>query len=238
MNSRNPETWFLWEKDRIRPFWLKKPFDNIAIGPDPTDGFSKDTAQIFDAVVNVSDSPCATFYPSRPDQKMYWYPINEVGRWGYGVFFWSKKVLDFHFDRKDLIYVHCHAGAHRSPAIVYWWLYSRGCSRSEAALRVYPNKQWKFDESGQLFKPENEDPAVEEESQRRFDTFETDIERGHIPPKLKQFYQAMEDKNSDALAYYLTRNDFINDSFECLAEGCHLTDGKRQKVASTDDWMK
>ncbi len=55
---------------------------------------------------------------------LYWYPINELGQWGYSVFFWAKRILDFRTGRGESILIHCKAGVHRSPTILFTWLLS------------------------------------------------------------------------------------------------------------------
>lgn len=80
------------------------------------------TVKTPDVVINVGDY-VDTFF-GRRSSFYYWYPINEVSKWGYGPFFWSKKILDYHTNRKDSIFLHCAAGAHRSPMIVLAWLRS------------------------------------------------------------------------------------------------------------------
>lgn len=116
--------WYEHPKDRIN---LEKcrcqaPFDNIYVGPSPLDGFTKETADSFDAIINVSHVPYALFHPSRPDQRTYWYPVNELGEWSYAYFAYMFQVLDFHHDKGHKVYVHCSAGAYRSPSIVRLWL--------------------------------------------------------------------------------------------------------------------
>lgn len=117
-------------KCRIRP--CMKPYNTIAISPSPLDGMTKDMADTFDAIVNVSATVHALFEPSRPDQRTYWYPLNELGEWSYAYFAYMFRVLDYHYDKGDKILVHCAAGAYRSPSIVRQWLRYRGHQIEEA----------------------------------------------------------------------------------------------------------
>lgn len=127
--------WCDHPETKVRGYYLEEPYDNVFIGCDPNDGMRIDAANRIDAFVNVSDSPCNHFEPSRPGQFMHWYPVNEAGRWNLGYLFWLKKVLDFHHEKKHQIYLHCHAGAYRSPSAALLWLQSRGISPEEA-LRI------------------------------------------------------------------------------------------------------
>jgi hypothetical protein len=79
------------------------------------------TVKAPDVLINVADY-VDTFFGSRANRFYYWYPINEISKWGYAPFFWSKKILDYHTNRKDTIFIHCAAGAHRSPMILVAWL--------------------------------------------------------------------------------------------------------------------
>lgn len=124
--------WFEHEKDKARGFRLKPPYDNIFIGCDPRDGMTQRSADFFDVFMNVSDTACSTFEPSRPGQHMHWYPVNEMGLWNLSFIFWLKTILDYHYEKGHKIYLHCHAGAYRSPSTGLLWLLSRGCTRDEA----------------------------------------------------------------------------------------------------------
>ncbi len=108
------------------------PYDKIYITPTPKDGLTKATADSFDAIINVCHSPEVLFDPSRPDQRTYWYPLNECGEWSYAYFSYMFSVLDFHFEQGHKIIVHCHAGAYRSPSIVRQWLRYKGHTMEDA----------------------------------------------------------------------------------------------------------
>jgi hypothetical protein len=129
---RNQMKWFEHEKDEVRGYRLKEPYQNVMVGCDPKDGMTKASADSFDVYVNVSDSECNTFEPSRDGQFMHWYPVNECGRWNLSYLFWLKKVMDHHHAAGRRIYLHCHAGAYRSPSAAILWLQSRGHSAEEA----------------------------------------------------------------------------------------------------------
>lgn len=124
--------WCRRRKTKARGYKLSPPYDNVFIGCDPNDGMTRKVADSFDVYVNVADSPCNTFEPSYPGQVMRWYPVNEMGRWNLSYLYWLKKVMDFHHDRGDRIYLHCHAGAYRSPSAALLWLQSRGLTPTQA----------------------------------------------------------------------------------------------------------
>lgn len=156
MESYKPEEWFTAKERGVRCSRLREPYQNIFVGSDPLDGMTEAEAKSFDAIVNVSCSPCAYFHPAFPGQAMHWYPINEIGAWGLGPFYWFKKVMDFHFDKGHRIYVHCHAGAYRSPTFTIFWLISRGHTHEEACEIEYNNpelvKQFKTERRGRHWK--------------------------------------------------------------------------------------
>jgi len=131
--------WWDQPKNFGRGYWLEAPYDNIFIGCDPGDGYTKEFAQSFDAIVNVSSTRCKTFEPARPDQRTHWFPIIEMGRWPVVYLLWIKEVMDHHWKRRDKIYLHCHAGAFRSPSAALLWLDSRGHTKEEA-LKICNDK--------------------------------------------------------------------------------------------------
>ena len=117
------EDWFKQDETKVRGNYCSPPFDNIFIGSDPQDGMTKEVADSFDAILNVSCTPCSLFHPSRPDQRTYWVPVNEMGVWNYSAIVSACKILDFHHSKGHKIYIHCHAGAYRSPTMVMIWLH-------------------------------------------------------------------------------------------------------------------
>lgn len=124
--------WFEHPETKVRGYNLKPPYSNVFVGCDPCDGMTRAVAADFDAFVNVSDSPCNYFEPMRQGQQMHWYPVNEMGLWNLSYLFWLKKVLDYHYAAGHRIYLHCHAGAYRSPSAAVLWLQSRGHTANEA----------------------------------------------------------------------------------------------------------
>ena len=124
--------WFEHPKDIASGYQLKAPYDRVFVGCDPRDGMTKESADSFDVYVNVSDTACTTFEPSRLGQAMHWYPVNECGLWNLSYLFWLKTVLDHHYDAGHRIYLHCHAGAYRSPSAAVLWLQGRGHTPAEA----------------------------------------------------------------------------------------------------------
>lgn len=120
--------WFNQDKDKFRCRRLAPPFDDIFVGTDPLDGMTLETASSFDAFINMYEN--ANYSEDdirpRPDTRYYHFPIYELGYWGYTPFFRSKEVLDAEYGIGSKVYLHCAAGAGRSPSIAMGWLMSRG----------------------------------------------------------------------------------------------------------------
>lgn len=150
MREYTAETWFKAPERGVRCSRLRAPYQNIFVGSDPLDGMTEAEAKSFDAIVNVSCSPCAYFNPAFVGQSMHWIPINEMGYWGFMPFFWFKKVMDHHHKLGHKVYVHCHAGAYRSPTFTVYWLTSLGHSLEEA-IEI----EWNDPEVTHKFKTEN-----------------------------------------------------------------------------------
>jgi len=98
----------------------------------------------YSAVINVSDSPCATF-----DYQMkipsFWFPINEVENWGHVPFYGTLKVVNEYWKDEKPILIHCHAGANRSPSIALAVMISKGYTIDECeSLLNYPNLRLVF----------------------------------------------------------------------------------------------
>lgn len=108
------------------------------VTPDPTNcvQFKDDTyvKESFDAVVNVSDSPCKTFDYIKLGIPSFWYPIHEVWIWGYAPFFGTAKVLDEFYKTKPIL-LHCHAGVNRSANVAYAVLKAEGYNNKEIQER-------------------------------------------------------------------------------------------------------
>jgi hypothetical protein len=117
----------------------------------------------FQAIVNVSE--LAPMFGTS-GVSLYWYPINELSQWGYGPFYWAKRVLDFHAGRGDSVLTHCKAGAHRSPIIVFTWLLSIGVDANTI-------NEWMGDDYADLYR--------------------SDVRRGTIPGDLDRLYELMRD---------------------------------------------
>jgi hypothetical protein len=101
----------------------------IDIGNHPSNPEFGDTRlEYYAGIINVSDFPP---YASPSHAEYFWYPIVEWEHWGYGPFFLALHALDKMIEDKKNIYVHCWAGKHRSPMIVYLYLISRGHTEKE-----------------------------------------------------------------------------------------------------------
>ncbi len=118
--------WYEHEKNKLGYHQCLAPYDNIFVSSYPSDGATKEWADQFDAIINVSCNPDVLFEPSRPDQRTYWYPLNEMGEWSYAYFAYIFKILNFHHGKGHKILVHCAAGAYRSPSAIFRWLEYKG----------------------------------------------------------------------------------------------------------------
>ena len=103
-----------------------KGLDNIlSVQPDVA-------ASFYSAVINVSDSPCASF-----DYQMklpsFWFPIHEIEPWGYTSFLATLRVVNEYYKGDKPILIHCHAGANRSPSVAFAILKTKGYTDDEAA---------------------------------------------------------------------------------------------------------
>ncbi len=88
----------------------------------------------YSAVINVSDTPCATFDYQKEGIPSFWFPIHEVSSfWGYMPFIASLKVVNEYYKGDKPIVLHCHAGANRSPSIAFAILKTKGYTDEEAA---------------------------------------------------------------------------------------------------------
>lgn len=200
--------WYEHPRTKSNMRQMPAPYDNIWIGSDPCDGFKKEDADSFDVFLNVSDSECAYFNPSRPGQFMHWSPVNECGNWGYKHFWFAKKVLDRHHDLGHKIYLHCHAGACRSPNTFIWWLTSRGHTLAEAILiemkaRVTPER----------LKELADDKPFWNYRGKHF------VKEGNIPKHLNLLWEEMNKNPSYSMAGHMLALENIEKSTEILCEG-------------------
>lgn len=107
---------------------------NLAISPDPARNEIAVSvlAARYSAVINVADSPCLSLDMSRWIPSL-WFPVNEVGDWGYAVFYGAQKTW-YSFRTADKpVLIHCHGGAVRAPHVVYALLLGDGMSEEGAA---------------------------------------------------------------------------------------------------------
>lgn len=179
--------WFEHKENKVNHFCrLMEPYQCISTGPSPLDGMALSTAQYFDIFMNVSDSVQYSLDKEKPrgDTVFLWYPLRELECWGYEPFFWSKKVLDSAYEDDKKVYMHCHAGVNRSPNMALAWLLSRGHSLEEAAL---------------ISKSGNEEYADYLKNK-----FLRNIEDGHIPDNLPEFYRRIDENPGWGLEGILT----------------------------------
>jgi protein-tyrosine phosphatase len=111
----------------------------LFIGPQP-DHPAKEEIYRFDEfrhVINVSDTPCWSLLGHKK-QKHYWYPIVEMWPWPLGTLDAIIRTIDHcqHSHDKGPTYLHCHAGAMRSPAMAMLWCMTHGSTLEQAATRL------------------------------------------------------------------------------------------------------
>jgi hypothetical protein len=112
------------------------------VTPDPSDHpIRKDPEYVkktYYGVANVSDTPCMTFEYQNAGIKALWFPIHEVGNWGYAPFYGVAKFLDNKLASGDErpILLHCHAGANRSVCVAYSNLMALGLNQPEIDEKV------------------------------------------------------------------------------------------------------
>jgi len=135
-----PKVWCEAKEDLARGSALGEPYQNVIIGTDPRDGMTPETAKSYQAIVNVSDSEGAYFHPAYPGQAMHWIPLNEMGYWGYAAWFKIIKVLEHHHNLGHKIYLHCAAGAYRSPTAAMFWILYRDVSWRECLKILWPGR--------------------------------------------------------------------------------------------------
>ncbi len=162
-----------WDRDAngVRAEKMSTPYENVYIGTDPRDGLKKETAESFDVFINVADSPSVIFEPY-PHKRhyTYWFPINEMGYWSHSSFYGAIKALDFHIRAGHKIYLHCHAGAHRSPLVFLVYLLYEGKTILEASEILMPYSPLTMGKK-----------------------FVSSVKKGHIPNTIFLFLQKMRE---------------------------------------------
>lgn len=138
-------------------------------------------AQFYCAVVNVSDSPCASFdYQLKVPS--FWFPINEIDKWGHSPFYGTLRVVNHYWKGDKPVLIHCHAGANRSPSIAFAILLAKGYSWQEAEKALnYERLYW---------------------------VFQRNIKRQHIPENIIEFLKKA-DKSTDSLHGVLRTMDAL-----------------------------
>lgn len=130
-------------------------------------------AQRYCAVINVSDSPCATFdYQLKVPS--FWFPINEIGQWGHSPFYGAMRVVNQYWANytNRPVLIHCHAGANRSPSVAYAILLAKGYTPAEA------EESLNYEELSQVF--------------------QRNIDRKHIPTNVIDFLKVVDAQTGDS----------------------------------------
>ncbi len=142
--------------------------------------------QCYCAVINVSDSVCATFDYQRADIPSFWFPVNEIEHWGYSPFFGALKVVnEYYYEYDKPVLLHCHAGANRSPSVGYAILLAKGYTPQEAEESI------QYEELSKVF--------------------QRNIERNHIPKNIVEFLKLADNDSTDSLSAVLRKLDSLYD---------------------------
>jgi hypothetical protein len=150
---------------------IRVPEHRIAVGSwEDHEQAITQTNPEFQVVVSVCDK---TPLFSKTQCRLYWYPVNERASWGYSLFFWSKRVLDFHAAQGHSILIHCTAGVHRSPMILFTWLLSLQVKSHSVDLEAIN--------------------AMMGGEQDYADLYLWDVRRAKIPSDLERLYELMLD---------------------------------------------
>jgi len=178
----------------------KVPKYNIEIGSHPVAGTTNGGTTIsdYDVVLNVSDDP-----PYGDDRNSFekhkttinWFPINEFGYWTYQVLYWAARLFDAAMDEKKNVYVHCHAGMHRSPLITYLYVRSLGHT---------------VDETFELFHDGLKILGEKSNSNWLEETLQNDIEYGRIPADAIQFMIDVRKNPGVSLMGIMKRRDVMD----------------------------
>lgn len=137
------------------------------------------------AVINVSDHPCSSF-DFQLKVPSFWFPINEVGRWGYSPFYGVMRVVNNYWKGDKPVLIHCHAGANRSPSVAYAILMAKDYTPIEAEQSLIYDGLEKV--------------------------FQRNITRNHIPPNIIEFLKEVN-VNQDSLHYILTKMGCLRDEW-------------------------
>jgi hypothetical protein len=147
----------------------------------------EDVIKKYCAVVNVSDSPCATFdYQLKVPS--FWFPINEIGQWSHSPFYGTLKVVNEYFKGDKPVLIHCHAGANRSPSVAYAVMLAKGYTPQEI------EEQLNYENLSSVFL--------------------RNIERKHIPANVVDFLRQVDaSSNTDSIASALRRLNALYDEW-------------------------
>ena len=135
------------------------------------------------AIINVSDSPCATFDYQKAGIPSFWFPINEMAKWTYCPFYGALKVVNEYYTGSKKVLIHCHAGANRSPSVAFAILLAKGYTWQEASESLeYPRIEW---------------------------VFKRNIKRGHIPQDVVKFLMGCDKDPMFSIHGVLRKQDLL-----------------------------
>lgn len=200
MKRGHPRNWYKQKETEARGRKCSAPYQNIVIGSDPLDGMTTKVAESYDVIVNVSHSECAYFYPAYAGQRMYWIPVNEMGVWNYSAFVQFAKIMEFHHSKKHKIYVHCHAGAYRSPTMTMVWL--RACQEMPYKFGRHNLKtQMSWEEAYRISRGETKEEYKKEYTDTGKIPFRLRYFRGNMPPAFNEFVARLKANINSTYTY-------------------------------------
>ncbi len=160
----------------------------ISIGSHPNqESDIEEYIKNYDLVLNVSDEP---YFPK--SNKVHFFPINEVGEWFPQTFYWFIHLMNDAVAENKNVYVHCHAGIHRSPMMVYVYLRSLGHTAEESEILMEGNKSFA------ILGNETYDISFEK-------FLERDIKAGRIQTNIIEFVRYLQENKKESLMVALSK---------------------------------
>ena len=96
----------------------------VFVGMSPSVEHNVYKLEEFEVIINVSDAPFLTFEPKEHLHKnvqVLWFPIQETCEWPLATLDAIVQALQWAHVNHKKVYIHCEAGANRSPTCVNLW---------------------------------------------------------------------------------------------------------------------
>ena len=184
----------------------KVPSLKLEIGDHPiiyADHEPESRVDKYESIFNFSDEPpYGINKKAHPETEVHRHPINEFGYWTYQPFFFMVHLMDDAVARDRNVYVHCHAGAHRSPMMTYLYLRSLGNSPDEA-YALFDDKY----------------VVLGEKSNWLEETFQNDVEYGRIPADIVEFMKDVRKNKDISMMHVMKKRGGLDVSEKAKAKG-------------------